>query len=92
MKTTRTILLGTFVIFAAGTGNPFFTTDTAACLRGIEIDGLRIGRSTAYALCHQPEFPAIRVGGQIRVRTEALDAWIAESPLVANSTDETDPS
>ena len=26
------------VIFTAGTGNPFFTTDTAACLRGIEID------------------------------------------------------
>ncbi len=25
------------VIFAAGTGNPFFTTDTAACLRAIEI-------------------------------------------------------
>lgn len=25
------------VIFSAGTGNPFFTTDTAACLRGIEI-------------------------------------------------------
>ena len=25
-------------IFAGGTGNPFFTTDTAACLRGIEID------------------------------------------------------
>ncbi|MDF1684348.1 MAG: UMP kinase [Legionellaceae bacterium] len=26
------------VIFAAGTGNPFFTTDSAACLRGIEMD------------------------------------------------------
>jgi uridylate kinase len=25
------------IIFAAGTGNPFFTTDTAACLRAIEI-------------------------------------------------------
>ncbi|AFP85787.1 uridylate kinase [secondary endosymbiont of Heteropsylla cubana] len=25
------------VIFVAGTGNPFFTTDSAACLRGIEI-------------------------------------------------------
>jgi len=25
------------VIFAAGTGNPFFTTDTAAALRGAEI-------------------------------------------------------
>ena len=26
------------VIFAAGTGNPFFTTDSAACLRAIEVD------------------------------------------------------
>nr|MBP8158592.1 UMP kinase [Aeromonas sp.] len=25
-------------IFSAGTGNPFFTTDSAACLRGIEIE------------------------------------------------------
>lgn len=28
---------GKIVIFAAGTGNPFFTTDTAAALRGVEI-------------------------------------------------------
>ena len=28
---------GKVVIFAAGTGNPFFTTDTAAALRGIEM-------------------------------------------------------
>jgi uridylate kinase len=28
---------GKVVIFAAGTGNPFFTTDTAAALRGSEI-------------------------------------------------------
>jgi len=28
---------GRIVIFAAGTGNPFFTTDTAAALRGSEI-------------------------------------------------------
>ena len=26
------------VIFSAGTGNPFFTTDSTACLRGIEIE------------------------------------------------------
>lgn len=26
------------VIFCAGTGNPFFTTDSAACLRGVEIE------------------------------------------------------
>lgn len=29
---------GEVVLFAAGTGNPFFTTDSAACLRGIEIE------------------------------------------------------
>jgi len=28
---------GKVVIFAAGTGNPFFTTDTAAALRGAEV-------------------------------------------------------
>lgn len=28
---------GQVVIFAAGTGNPFFTTDSAACLRAIEV-------------------------------------------------------
>jgi uridylate kinase len=29
---------GRVVILSAGTGNPFFTTDSAACLRGIEIE------------------------------------------------------
>ena len=29
---------GRIVIIAGGTGNPFFTTDSAACLRGIEIN------------------------------------------------------
>lgn len=34
----RNLERGNVVIFSAGTGNPFFTTDSAACLRGIEID------------------------------------------------------
>jgi uridylate kinase len=35
------------VIFAAGTGNPFFTTDTAAALRALEIgaDALLMGKN-----------------------------------------------
>lgn len=33
----RFLAQGDVVIFAAGTGNPFFTTDSAACLRGIEV-------------------------------------------------------
>ena len=34
------------VIFAAGTGNPFFTTDTAATLRAVEIDAEVIIKAT----------------------------------------------
>ena len=37
-KALRALEKGRVVIFGAGTGNPFFTTDTAAALRGMEID------------------------------------------------------
>ncbi|MFY8136311.1 MAG: uridine monophosphate kinase, partial [Aquimonas sp.] len=36
-RAVRHIEKGRIAIFAAGTGNPFFTTDTAAALRGAEI-------------------------------------------------------
>jgi uridylate kinase len=42
----RHLRAGDVVIFSAGTGNPFFTTDTAACLRGIEIDADLILKAT----------------------------------------------
>ncbi len=37
---------GRVVIFSAGTGNPFFTTDSAACLRGIEIEADAVLKAT----------------------------------------------
>ena len=37
-KAIRYLEEGKVVIFAAGTGNPFFTTDTAAALRGLEMN------------------------------------------------------
>jgi uridylate kinase len=37
---------GRVVIFAAGTGNPFFTTDTAAALRGAEIGAQIVLKAT----------------------------------------------
>ena len=37
-RAMRHLEKGRVVIFAAGTGNPFFTTDTAAALRAAEID------------------------------------------------------
>lgn len=42
----RSLNHGEVVIFAAGTGNPFFTTDSAACLRGIEIDADLVLKAT----------------------------------------------
>ena len=37
-RAVRHMERGRLVIFAAGTGNPFFTTDTAAALRSVEMD------------------------------------------------------
>jgi len=37
-RATRHLSKGRVVIFGSGTGNPFFTTDTAASLRAVEIE------------------------------------------------------
>ena len=42
----RALDAGDVVIFSAGTGNPFFTTDSAACLRGIEINADLVLKAT----------------------------------------------
>ncbi len=45
-KAIRYLEEGKLVIFAAGTGNPFFTTDTAAALRGTEIGAEMVLKAT----------------------------------------------
>jgi uridylate kinase len=45
-KAMRHLEEGRIVIFAAGTGNPFFTTDTAAALRGAEIGAQIVLKAT----------------------------------------------
>lgn len=45
-KAIRYLEDGKVVIFAAGTGNPFFTTDTAAALRGMEINAEIVLKAT----------------------------------------------
>ncbi len=45
-KAIRALSNGDVVIFAAGTGNPFFTTDSSACLRGIEVDAQLVLKAT----------------------------------------------
>lgn len=45
-KAMRYLEEGKVVIFAAGTGNPFFTTDTAAALRGSEVGAQVVLKAT----------------------------------------------
>jgi uridylate kinase len=45
-KAIRYLEEGRVVIFGAGTGNPFFTTDTAAALRGMEINAEIVIKAT----------------------------------------------
>ncbi len=45
-KAIRHLEKGRLVIFAAGTGNPYFTTDTAAALRAMEINAEVILKAT----------------------------------------------
>jgi len=45
-RAVRYLEKGRVVIFAAGTGNPFFTTDSAASLRAVEIDADLLVKAT----------------------------------------------
>jgi uridylate kinase len=45
-KAVRHLEKGRVVIFSAGTGNPYFTTDTAATLRATEIDACMLIKAT----------------------------------------------
>ncbi|WP_075186748.1 UMP kinase [Teredinibacter haidensis] len=45
-KAMRLLENGEVVIFSAGTGNPFFTTDSAACLRAIEVEAEIVLKAT----------------------------------------------
>jgi uridylate kinase len=45
-RATRHLEKGRVIIFAAGTGNPYFTTDTAASLRAMEINAEIIFKAT----------------------------------------------
>lgn len=76
---------GRVVIFCAGTGNPFFTTDTAACLRGIEIDADLILKATkvdgVYSADPAKDKNAVRYE-QLSYK-EALDKELAVMDLTA---------
>jgi uridylate kinase len=45
-RAIRHLEKGRVVVFAAGTGNPYFTTDTAAVLRALEIEAKALVKAT----------------------------------------------
>ena len=62
-RAIRHLEKGRITIYAAGTGNPYFTTDTAAALRACEVGAevlnrdLKVMDATATALCHDNHMP-----------------------------------
>ena len=60
-RAIRHLEKGRLVLFAAGTGNPYVTTDTAAALRGVEVGAqrLQIMDTAALSLCEENQLPIV---------------------------------
>ena len=83
-RAVRHMEKGRVVIFAAGTGNPFFTTDTAAALRAAEMgcDALFKGTSVDGVYDADPK----KVADAKRYETVAFSKVIADNLKVMDST------
>jgi len=75
---------GKVVVFAAGTGNPFFTTDTAAALRGAEIGAQIVLKATKIDGVYTAD-PA-KVAGATRYRQISFDEAITRNLQVMDAT------
>lgn len=82
-KAMRYLEEGKIVIFAAGTGNPFFTTDTAAALRGTEIGAEVVLKATKVDGVYSADpkkdptatrFPSISFDEALRLNLQVMDS------------------
>ena len=81
-RAVRHLEKGRVVIFAAGTGNPYFTTDTAAALRAVEIGAEVILKATRWTGSTMPTREGADARRYARIgytellanRLEAIDA------------------
>jgi uridylate kinase len=83
-KAIRYLEEGKIVIFAAGTGNPFFTTDTAAALRGTEIGAEVVLKATKVDGVYTAD-PKLDAGAQ-RYETLSFDEAITKHLKVMDAT------
>jgi uridylate kinase len=68
-RATRHLERGRVVIFAGGTGNPYFSTDTAAALRANEIGADMLMKATKVDGIYNKDPKKARRCSQIRPRT-----------------------
>ena len=94
-KALRHLRLGRVVIFAAGTGNPFMTTDTTAALRGAEIGAevvlnclKRAGINTVEDLVSKSEDEMMKVRNLGRKSLEEVMAKLDSLGFKLNTDDE----
>lgn len=72
----RYLKAGDVVIFTAGTGNPFFTTDSAACLRGIEIEADIVIKATKVDGVYNKD--PVKHSDAVKYETLSYDEALAE--------------
>jgi uridylate kinase len=72
------------VILAAGTGNPFFTTDTAASLRAIEIGADILLKATKVDGVYDSD--PVKNPDAMRFETVSFDQLLADKLLVMDAT------
>ncbi|MCW8834835.1 MAG: UMP kinase [Rhodospirillales bacterium] len=90
-RAIRHLEKGRVVIFAAGTGNPYFTTDTAAALRAVEMgcDALLKGTQVdgVYSADPKKDPDAIRYERLTHSRVLSDDLKIMDAPAIALARD-----
>jgi uridylate kinase len=83
-KAIRYLEAGKVVIFAAGTGNPFFTTDTAAALRGMEMNVDIVLKATKVDGVYDSD-PQLNPGA-VRYQKLSFDTAISQNLKVMDAT------
>ena len=83
-RAVRHLEKGRVVIFAAGTGNPFFTTDTAASLRAVEINADVLFKATKVNGIFSDD--PLRNPGATRYRELTFDKVLADRLNVMDAT------
>ena len=83
-RAIRHLEKGRVVIFAAGTGNPFFTTDTAASLRAIEISADVLIKATKVDGIYSAD--PIEQSNAVRYKDLSFDQVLADKLQVMDAT------